>query len=130
MVRGQRDQVLAAVNEATHVHGEDHKRIDAAMRKVARANDGVIDPNAVRQVLTNKWGLTVDPRVLSARYMALRARKIIIRSGTTINRDTAGRNQGKPMSTYRVINEDWLKAKDRPFVWDRPLFALDGGVRS
>lgn len=127
MVRGQKHAVLEAVYVSTHVHGEDHKRIDAAMRKVARANEGFVDPNKVRTALTNNWGLTVDPRVLSARYMFLRGRKIIARAGTIVNLDAAGRNQGKPMWLYEVIDDEWLGTEGPPFVWDVPLFNTDGG---
>lgn len=128
MTRGQRSAVLAAVNDSTHVHAEDHKRIDAAMRKVARANEGFLDPNKVRAELTNKFGLTVEPRVLSARYMYLRGRNIITRAGTIVNLDAAGRNQGKPMWLYEVVDTEWLGTDGPPFVWDVPLFPLEGGT--
>lgn len=124
MVRGQKAAVLDAMNVSTHVHAEDHKRIDAAMRKVARENEGFLDPNKVRTELTNKWGLTVAPRVLSARYACLHGRKIIARAGTVVNADVAGRNQGKPMWLYEVVDEEWLGTDGPPFVWDRPLFDI------
>lgn len=111
-VRGQRDAVLAAVNESTHVHGRDQKRIDAAMKAVARADDGFLDSNKVRAELTNEYGLTVNPRVLSARYSQMRARRIIKRAGTIVNRDSRGRNQGKPTWLYEVIDDAWLNAGD------------------
>lgn len=130
MVKGQRNAVIESVNTSTHVHGEDHKRIDAAVRKVARANEGLVDPNLVRDELTSKWGLTVEPRVLSARYMFLRGRKIIDRAGTIVNRDAAGRNQGKPMWLYEVTNTEWLGTDGPPFVWDIPLFPAEEGTPS
>ncbi|WP_309132673.1 DNA methyltransferase [Brevibacterium sp.] len=108
MTRGQRDAVIDAVNGSTHVHGDDQRRIEAAMRMVARANDGFLDPNKVRDALTNQHGLTVDPRVLSARYSALAGRKVIKRAGSIRNLDAAGRNQGKPMWLYEVVDEAWL----------------------
>ena len=111
-VRGQRDAVIDAVNISTHVHGQDQKRIDSAMRRVARRNDGFLDPNKVRSELANQFGLSVEPRVLSARYGHLRREHIIERAGTIINRDSAGRNQGKPMWLYEVINEAWLNEED------------------
>lgn len=107
-VRGQRDAVIDAVNISTHVHGQDQKRIDSAMRRVALHNDGFLDPNKVRTELANQHGLSVEPRVLSARYGYLRRARIIERAGTIINRDSAGRNQGKPMWLYEVTNEAWL----------------------
>lgn len=111
-VRGQRDAVIEAVNISTHVHGQDQKRVDSAMRRVARRNDGFLDPNKVRTELANQYGLSVEPRVLSARYGYLRRAHIIERAGTIINRDSAGRNQGKPMWLYEVINEAWLNTED------------------
>lgn len=111
-VKGQRDAVIDAVNVSTHVHGEDQKRIDAAMRRVARRDAGFLDPNKVRTQLANQYGLSVDPRVLSARYNYLRSHRVIERAGTIINRDSAGRNQGKPMWLYEVIDEVWLNVED------------------
>lgn len=111
-VSGQRDAVIEAVNTSTHVHGQDQKRVDSAMRRVARRNDGFLDPNNVRTELANQYGLSVEPRVLSARYGYLRRARIIERAGTIINQDSAGRNQGKPMWLYEVINEAWLNTED------------------
>lgn len=108
-VRGHRDAVIDAVNVAVHIHGDDQKRVEAAMRQVALANDGVIDPNLVRDQLTGAHGLVVTPQVIGARYMALRRGKIIERLDTTVNRDCGGRNQGKPMWRYRVISPAWLE---------------------
>lgn len=112
MVRGQRDAVIEAVNSSTHIHDDDQKRIEAAMRAVAKSNSGFIDPNKVRATLTGKHGLTVEPRVLSARYAALSGRKIIARAGSIRNLDSAGRNQGKPMWLYEVTDEAWLNQPD------------------
>ncbi|WP_430600299.1 hypothetical protein [Brevibacterium sp. K72] len=111
-VRGQRDAAIDAVNVSTHLHGRDQKRIEAAMRAVARADDGFLDPNKVRAELTNEYGLTVNPRVLSARYRLLHRRRVIVHAGTTKNQDVAGGNHGKPMWLYEVIDEAWLNDGD------------------
>ena len=113
--RAPQEDIIAAVNASTHVHGEDFKTIEAAMRAVALAADGTIDPNLVRERLTGEHGgLIVYPRALSARYSALRRQGIIERAGTTTNRDRLGGNNGKPMHMYRVVNEKWLHADDEP----------------
>lgn len=110
-VSGHHDAAIDAVNASTHVHGRDQKRIEAAMRKVARADDGFLDPNKVRAELTNQYGLTVNPRVLSARYRLLYQRRVIVHAGTTRNQDVAGGNHGKPMWLYEVIDEAWLNSE-------------------
>ena len=50
--RAPQEDIIDAVNASTHVHGEDFKTIEAAMRAVALAADGTINPNLVRERLT------------------------------------------------------------------------------
>lgn len=111
-VRGPHEEAVDAVNASTHVHGRDQRRIDTAVRTVARREAGFVDPNMVRAELTNEHGLVVNPRVLSARYRKLLHRGVITPAGTTTNLDIAGGNHGKPMRLYEVTDEAWLNVED------------------
>ena len=67
-----------------------------------------MDPNRVRASLTNEYGLTVHPRMLSAQYGVLKARHMIVHDGWTVNTDTKGRNSGKPSRLWK-----WVGGVDR-----------------
>ena len=63
---------------------------------------GHVDPNWVRGALTNAHGLTIEPHRYSSFWARARSSKGFLDfipgpEGWTINRDTAGRNQGKPI---------------------------------
>ncbi|MGW9825095.1 hypothetical protein ACUXNS_000079 [Brevibacterium pityocampae] len=131
--RAPQEDIIAAVNTSTHVHGADFTTIEKAMRAVARDADGIIDPNLVRERLTGPGGeLVVYPRALSARYSRLRQLGVIERAGTTTNRDRRGGNAGKPMHLYRVADEKWLHADDEPALPapEGPVPAVDLGERA
>ena len=85
------------------VHRDDRARVEAAIRGDAASHSGHIDPNRVRALLTNDYGLDVYPRVLSATYSALRRAGVIVPDGWTVNTDRAGGNAGKPARTYRWV---------------------------
>ncbi len=87
--------------DGDHLHAADRARVDTAIRTIAAADGGVVDPGQVRRLLTNEHGLTVYPRVLSARYFALRKAGLIERAGWTTNDDQHGRNAGRPARLYR-----------------------------
>lgn len=84
------------------IHGHDRATVEAAIRADA-ARHGDIDPNRVRESLTNEHGLTVYPRVIGATYSALRQSGVIAPLGWTISTDTHGGNAGKPARTYRLV---------------------------
>ncbi len=85
------------------LHQADRARVDEAIRTIAAADGGVIDPGKVRRLLTNEAGLSVYPRVLSARYFALRRAGVIEPAGWTVSDDRAGRNAGRPARLWRWV---------------------------
>lgn len=90
--------------DADPLHDRDRAAIDAAVRAVARANDGMVDPGQVRRRLCDDNGnLTVYPRVLSARYFALRRAGVLEPAGWVVNDDRHGRNAGRPARLYRWV---------------------------
>ena len=94
--------LLAAVGYHPR-HDADRARIIAAIRDDATAHGQTVDPNRVRASLTNEYGLTVHPRMLSAQYGVLKARHMIEPGEWTVNTDTRGGNAGKPLRTYRWV---------------------------
>lgn len=114
MTREPQEQIIAVVNASTHVHGRDFEVVQAAIRKVARENRRIVDPNRVRAELTGEHGLRVDPRAVGATYTALINRGTIIRHGWTTSTDRRGGNAGKPARKYRVIDSAWLNADGQP----------------
>lgn len=90
--------------DADPIHDADRAAVDAAVRAVARANGGMVDPGQVRRRLCDDNGnLTVYPRVLSARYSALRRAGVIEPAGWTVSDDRHGRNAGRPARLYRWV---------------------------
>jgi hypothetical protein len=81
----------------------DRERIDDAIRRVAMANAGLVDPNRVRKLLSGPNGLEVNPRALSARYAGLTKTGVlrVIPGEYVISDDTAGGNAGKPLRLRR-----------------------------
>src|SRR5262245_3084484 len=93
---------LLSLVDADHLHAADRDRIDAAIEAVARADDGLVDPGRVRRLRCNDRGyLEVSPRVLSARYFALRRAGVLEPAGWVVSDDKVGRNAGKPARTWR-----------------------------
>jgi hypothetical protein len=99
----------ATVSDVTAVaadwrRDEDRAQIAAAIRRVAMRDGGRVDTNLVRAELTGEHGLTVNPRVLSASYMALKHAGVLRWDGEwTEIRDAAG-NSGKPQRVYRYVS--------------------------
>ena len=84
---------------------EDWRRFKAACMSAAHRSiaGNHVDPNDVRAVLTNDYGLTIEPRRYSA-FWARAAGKngFLDADGWVINNDSHGRNQGKPLRRYRL----------------------------
>ena len=78
-------------------------RIIDAMLEASDNHEGALDPNRVRQLLSNDHGLTVNPRQLSATYSSLRQKGTIVPTGWTTNTDVSGGNAGKPLRTYTWV---------------------------
>jgi hypothetical protein len=95
---------VTAVN-ADHRREADRERIDQAIRRVAM-RDGKVDTNRVRAELLDAAGnLDVNPRALSARYMALKHAGVLRWDGEwTVIVDTAG-NTGQPQRVYRYVSD-------------------------
>lgn len=86
----------------------DRDRIDQAIQRVAARHGGLVDPNHIRAELTNEHGLTVNPRALSARYMALTHAGVLVWEpddprAWSINDDVRGGNAGKWQKVRRWV---------------------------
>ena len=77
-------------------------RIDAAILYDGRTHGGSIDQGRIRTALSNRHGLGVDPRLLSARYSVLARAGLIRRTGWHPNTDTAGGNAGKMQPRWEI----------------------------
>lgn len=83
---------------------EYRQRITAALIAAAETHpDGLVDPNAVRAMLSNAHGLTVPPRQLSATYSALASQGVLEHAGWTTSDDVRGGNAGKPQRLWRWV---------------------------
>lgn len=96
--------------DSDHRRGHDRAAIDRAIERIAAQNNGRVDPNLVRAELSNEHGLTVNPRSLSARYMALTAAHVLTwdpswPDGWTENLDVEGGNKGKPIKVRRYVGK-------------------------
>src|SRR5688572_26354304 len=60
--------------------------------------DNVVDPNYIRAMLTNEYGLTIEPRRYSAFWHRAASKKhgFLVADGWVTNTDHAGGNAGKP----------------------------------
>jgi hypothetical protein len=94
---------LLALVADDHIHTGDRQTIEAAIRDDAAAHGGQVCPNRVRASLTNEYGLTVYPRVLSATYSALASAGVIEHDGWTTNTDRRGGNAGKPARLWKLV---------------------------
>lgn len=98
--------LLAIANNPQPWAAMQRERIIEAIRDDARAHGGEVHPNRVRIRLSNRIGLQVNPRMLSAAYSALSAQKRIAFDHWGTNDDTAGGNAGKPQRVWRWTGED------------------------
>lgn len=88
--------LLDAVAENPQPLAQQHRdRIRAAITADGRAHGGEVNPNRVRAALSNRHGLTVPPRMLSATYGVMRTEGLLERHGWIENDDTKGGNAGK-----------------------------------
>jgi len=92
--------ILALVNDETHpsVDFEWQEWLNAA-RHVASQNDGIIDPNALRELVR---GVVAPKRCGAFVHRALTS-GLMVREGWEISTDKAGRNAGRPCMSYRWI---------------------------
>lgn len=88
--------LLDAVAENPQPLAQQHRdRIRAAIVADGRAHGGEVSPNRVRAALSNRHGLTVPPRMLSATYGVMRAEGLLERHGWIENDDVRSGNRGK-----------------------------------
>lgn len=66
-------------------------------------HDGEVNPNRVRNRLSNRHGLTIEPRRYSAFWSRAASKNgFLVADGWTTNTDTKGGNAGKPQRMYRL----------------------------
>ncbi len=98
--------LLVSVGDNPHpLADRDKQRIEAAFITAAEMSDDrrTIDPNVVRDLLSNEYGLTVDSQRLSASYGSYRAKGLIERAGWVESTDKVGRNAGKLIHLWRWV---------------------------
>jgi hypothetical protein len=98
--------LLTAVADNPHpLADRDKQRIRAAFIAAAEISDDkrTIDPNVVRDLLSNEHGLTVDNNRLSASYGSYRAKGLIQRTGWVESTDRRGKNAGKLIHLWRWV---------------------------
>lgn len=96
----RKDTVDLVANDWNAEH--DWARFREACRVAAQ---GIwVNPNEVRRLLTNRHGLTIEPRRYSA-FWSRAARPetgFLVADGWVINEDRRAGNGGKPMRRYRM----------------------------
>lgn len=93
--------LLDAVAENPQPLAQQHRdRIRAAIVADGRSHGGEVNPNRVRAALSNRHGLTVPPRMLSATYSVMCSEGLLERHGWIESDDTAGGNAGKRLGRY------------------------------
>ena len=97
------DLLLAIADDPSPLGDLARDQIIDAMLEASDNHEGALDPNRVRQLLSNDHGLTVNPRQLSATYSSLRQKGTIVPTGWTTNTDIHGGNAGKPLRTYTWV---------------------------
>ena len=105
MTDQQLDLLTAIADNPTPLAEDYRRRIRAAMSDDATTHGGIVNPNRVRAALSGPHGLTVDPRMLSATYGALRAKGVLVFWRWVDNDDVHGRNAGKQQRTWRLVGE-------------------------
>ena len=81
-------------------HAHHRQEIERVILAVALEYDGHINPNVVRARLP-PW---VQPQLVGPTYRALLLAREIEPHGWTTSDDMKGRNSGKPLKTYRLLN--------------------------
>jgi len=92
--------ILALVNDESHpsVDFEWQEWLNAA-RHVAGTNAGIVDPNALRELVR---GVVAPKRCGAFVHRALTS-GLMVREDWVIPNDTTGRNAGRPAMSYRWI---------------------------
>lgn len=86
------------------LHADDRRRVIEAILECARRHGGTVNPNHVRELLTDERGdLRVFPKVVGPTYASLVAKRVLERDGWVVSDDVRGRNSGKPARRYRLI---------------------------
>lgn len=81
----------------------DWQAFEDTVRQEAWWKDGVVDPNKVRNRLSNRFGLTIEPRRYSAFWSRAAGKSgFLVADGWTVNDDVKGGNRGKPQRMYRL----------------------------
>lgn len=103
---------LLALIAGDPCHARDREVIVAAIVTEARARDGRVDPNQLRERLTNrKTGeLIVTPVVIGAVIRSLAQKGALQVAGWTECTRTKGGNFGKPSRVWRLVALDRLAA--------------------
>lgn len=86
-------------------HAEDEQRFLDACQSDARDHGGIVSVNRVRSLLTNRHGLTIEPRRLSALWNAHTGRgKAMVTTGDweTCQGSSSG-NDGRPFRLRRWV---------------------------
>lgn len=107
--QGTDDQIVSLLDVVCTdpLHADDRRRVIEAILECARRNGGTVDPNHVRELLTDERGdLRVFPKVVGPTYAALARQGRIRRVGWVVSTDTRGRNSGKPCRTYELTSWD------------------------
>lgn len=91
-------QLLLTDAPAVDPLADERARIEAVIRDTARACDGRVSQNDVREHLA---GIVHHPRLVGQVYSALRRRGLLIEDGHERSTDTRGGNAGKWVSVYR-----------------------------
>lgn len=92
----------ALCDELVATHVDERDAIVKAIRACAVVNNGRVDPNVVRQMLPP--GIT--PQLIGATYNVLRRQGVLEPAEQGVNQDAHGRNQGKPMTIYRLVEAE------------------------
>jgi hypothetical protein len=81
----------------------DWEMFKEVVERDAWSNDGKVSPNRVRNRLSNRFGLTIEPRRYSAFWSRAAGKSgFLDADGWTTNDDVKGGNRGKPQRMYRL----------------------------
>jgi hypothetical protein len=90
--------LLAAVPTGV-IREPESELVERTILDYARAHDGFIDPNEIREQLRGR----VFHKVIGPTYSRLRQSGVITKAHLVISTDTIGRNAGRPIWSYRLV---------------------------
>jgi predicted transcriptional regulator len=90
-------QLLLTDAPAVDPLADERARIEAVIRETARACNGTVSSNDVREHLA---GIVHHPRLVGQVYSALRRSGALVETGAERSTDTAGGNAGRWVPTY------------------------------